>query len=131
MRLLFVALLLAGCASKELGDVQIKKMIIDYFTPYTSTTIAKPLDVNVLAKKKLSSDKIVAKVCYSFKFLTSYDRLVAKIKKDPNSFLARFDIGLVALYGRKFGNFHEGEVKTRCDTVEFERRYGKWMIKRI
>ena len=131
MRWIVLVFFLFGCSAKDLSDTQIRKMIIDYFTPYSTTTIAKPLDVNILAKKKLAPDKVVAKVCYSFKFLTSYDSLLSRIKKDPNSFLARFDVGLVALYGRKFGNFREGEVKTHCDTVVFERRYGKWMIKRI
>ena len=128
---LFIAAIFVGCTFGELTQEDIKKMVIDYFTPYTTIKIAKPVGVNVIRVEQKSKDSVVAEVCYSFKFLTSYKDLVATIKKNPHSFVAQFDGGLIALFGRKFGDFIEGEIKTRCDEVFFQRRYYRWMIKRI
>ena len=128
---LFIAAIFVGCAFGELTQEDIKKMVIDYFTPYTNIKIAEPVGVNVIRMEKKGEDSVVAEVCYSFKFLTSYKDLVAKIKKNPHSFIAQFDGGLIALFGRTFGNFVEGEIKTRCDEVLLQRRYYRWMIKRI
>ncbi len=131
MRYLLIALLLLGCATKELDLAYVKKAIIDYYTPYSSITIAEPLEVGVKWIKRLDDKNAVAKVCYTFRFKISYKELVHRIKKHPNSFVARFDVGLVALFGKKFGNFIAGDVKRRCDEVEFEHRYGKWVISKI
>ena len=134
MRRLFLLLLLfalLGCSSKELTKAKMADMLIDYYTPYSSTNIFVPQSVDILNVKKIGKDKVVAKICYQFRFLTDYKSLVDYIKKHPNSFLAKFDVGLVSLLGRKFGAFHKGEVKSRCDEVEFQNRHGAWMITRI
>jgi len=129
--IVFALLLFAGCGSKELTKVKIADMIINYYTPYSSTNILIPRFIDVVWIKKIDEKRAKAKVCYEFQFLIDYDKLVAYIKKYPNSNLARFDIGLVALLGRKFGSFKKGEIKSRCDEVEFGLRYGKWHIDKI
>ncbi len=129
--LLMPLLLLLGCGSKELTKAKMADMLIDYYTPYSSTNIFVPQSVDILDVKKIGENKIVAKICYQFRFLTDYKSLVDYIKKHPSSFLAKFDVGLISLLGRKFGPFHKGEIKSRCDEVVFERKYGKWMITRI
>ncbi len=106
-------------------------MVIDYYTPYTSIEIAKPLSVHVLWIKPVSKNEIHTKVCYQFLFEKSYKELVDYLKKHPNSFTARFDVGLIALFGRKFGNFQKGESKNRCDIVILKRKYFSWVIDRI
>ncbi len=106
-------------------------MLIDYYTPYSSTNIFIPQSVDILKVRQVSKNKVIAKICYQFRFLTSYESLVRYIKKHPNSFLAKFDVGLVALLGRKFGPFQKGDIKSRCDEVVFERKYGRWMITQI
>ena len=131
MRWIIVALLFVGCASKELDPATIKELVRSYFTPYSSFTIIKDLDVDVLWIKPLAPDRAIAKVCYTASFAIGYAELVERIKRRPNSFLARFDFGLVALLGRKFGNFRRGDRKSRCDEVEFARRYGRWRITKI
>ncbi|MRJ02699.1 MAG: hypothetical protein GXO19_03860 [Epsilonproteobacteria bacterium] len=131
MRWLLLILLLVGCSSKELKEEEVRRLLIGYFTPFSSIEIVQPLDVQVRSLKSLSSNRAVAEVCYTFRFLTSYSSLVERIKRNPNSFLARFDVGLVALLGRKFGNFSPGEIKRRCDRVELSYRYGKWVIDKI
>ena len=131
MRYLLILLLFFGCSSKELDPSYVKKAIVNYFTPYSSITIAEPVEVSVKSIEKRAPNRAIAEVCYTFRFKRSYKELVRRIKENPNSFLARFDVGLVSLYGRKFGSFVAGDVKRRCDSVEFERRYGKWVISKI
>ncbi len=134
MRRLFLLLflfLLLGCGSKELTKAKMADMLIDYYTPYSSTNILVPQSVDILDVKRIGENKVIAKICYQFRFLTDYRSLVESIKKRPNSFLAKFDVGLISLLGRKFGSFQKGEVKSRCDEVVFERKYGKWMITQI
>ncbi len=128
---IFVLLLFWGCSSKELTKVKIADMLIDYYTPYSSTNILIPRKIDVVWIKKIHSKKVIAKVCYEFQFLTDYNALITYIKKRPNSYLARFDFGLIALLGRKFGSFKKGEIRSRCDEVEFGLRYGSWKIERI
>ena len=129
--LVFALLFLGGCSQKELTKVKVADMLINYYTPYSSTNILIPRQIDVLWIKRVNEKKAKAKVCYAFQFLTDYDRLLAYIKAKPNSYLARFDFGLVALLGKKFGRFKKGEVKRRCDEVEFGLRYGKWHIDKI
>ena len=128
--ILVLALLFGGCAERELTKRSVADMVVNYFMPYSSTNILVPKSVDVLWIKK-EGDKARAKVCYTFRFLTNYSDLVAYIKKNPNSFLAKFDIGLVALLGRKFGDFRRNEIKSRCDIVYFERRKGSWVLTKI
>ncbi|BAF69672.1 hypothetical protein [Nitratiruptor sp. SB155-2] len=121
-----------GCSQRfVLTKRAVADMVIDYYTPYSSTNILVPQSVDVKDIKKVSETKAVAKVCYEFHFLTSYKQLVRYIKEHPNSFLARFDIGLVALLGRKFGNFVKGDVKRRCDEIVFEKKGSTWAITQI
>ena len=129
--IILVLLFFAGCGSKELTKVKIADMLINYYTPYSSTNILIPRSIDVVWIKKISKTKVLAKVCYKFQFLTDYDNLVNYIKKRPNSHLAKFDFGLVALLGRKFGPFKKGEIKSRCDEVEFALRYNRWRIEKI
>ncbi len=129
--LLLPLLLFLGCSSKELTKSKMADMIIDYFTPYSSTNIFVPQSVDILSVQKISDKKIMAKICYGFRFLTDYKDLIDYIKRHPNSFLARFDLGLVALLGRKFGDFQKGDIKTRCDSVEFTRKKSSWVISKI
>lgn len=129
--LLVILLLFAGCAQKELNKRVVADMVIDYYMPYSSTNILVPQEVHVLSLKKLSQNKAVAHVCYTFRFLTSYQNLVHYIKQHPKSFLARFDVGLVGLLGRKFGNFQKNDVLDRCDDVVFVKKYDKWSIEKI
>ncbi len=129
--LLFSLFLLLGCGSRELTKAKMADMLIDYYTPYSSTNILVPQSVDILDVKRIGENKVVAKICYQFRFLTDYRSLVEYIKKHPNSFLAKFDVGLISLLGRKFGNFRKGEVKSRCDEVEFQNRHGSWVITRI
>ncbi len=134
MRRLFLLVplfLLLGCGSKELTKAKMADMLIDYYTPYSSTNIFIPQGVDILKIKRVNENKVVAKICYQFRFLTSYKSLVDYIKKHPNSFLAKFDVGLIALLGRKFGSFEKGDIKSRCDEVVFERKYGRWVITQI
>ncbi len=128
---LTIFLLFAGCGFSELNEAKVKKMVKGYFTPYSSTKIATPLFIDVIYLKKLSDKKAVAKVCYQFRFEKDYEELVEYVKSHPHSFLARFDAGLIALLGRKFGNFRKNEIKSRCDLVEFEKKYNSWVISRI
>ncbi len=129
--LLVMALVFLGCAPQKLTKSRIADMVINYYTPYSSTNILVPQSVDVKEVKKIGENKVVAKVCYQFRFLTSYSDLVEYMKEHPNSFLARFDVGLVALLGRKFGHFVAGDVKRRCDEVVFEKKHGKWAITAI
>ncbi len=130
--ILFVSLLLLlGCSSKELTKVKVADMVANYYTPYSSTNILVPQKIDVLWLKKTDATHAQAKVCYTFRFLTGYNDLVDYMKKHPKSFLAKFDFGLVALLGKKFDGFKKGDVKSRCDIVTFERKYGKWVIRSL
>ncbi len=129
--LLVIVFVFLGCAPQKLTKSRIADMVINYYTPYSSTNILVPQSVDVKDIKKLNENKVIARVCYQFRFLTSYSKLVQYIKEHPNSFLARFDVGLVALLGRKFGRFLEGDIKRRCDEVVFEKKGGKWTITAI
>jgi len=128
--ILVTAFLLTGCEEK-LTKQKIADRVIDYFMPYSSTEILVPQGVEVLEVKEVEEKKRIAKVCYTFRFLVGYSQLVEYIKKYPNSFLAKFDYGLVALLGRKFGNFHKNDIKKRCDYVTFELKKGRWVITQI
>ncbi|BCD59858.1 MULTISPECIES: hypothetical protein [unclassified Nitratiruptor] len=130
--LLLIVLLFWGCSQKSvLSKRAVADMVSNYYTPYSSTNILVPQSIDVQEIKQLSETKAVAKVCYEFRFLTSYEKLVRYMKEYPNSFLARFDVGLVALLGRKFGHFVAGDVKRRCDEVVLEKKSGKWSITQI
>ena len=129
--LVILLFLLTGCAPKELNKRMVADMVIDYYMPYSSTNILVPQEVHVLSLKKLSQNKAIAHVCYTFRFLTSYQDLVRYIKQHPKSFLARFDVGLVSLLGRKFGNFQKNDVLDTCDDVIFVKKYEKWSIEKI
>ncbi len=127
--ILLVAFMVVGCEQKLTKRV-VADMVVDYFMPYSSTEILVPQSVDVLWIKK-EKNRANAKVCYTFRFLTSYQSLVDYIKAHPNSNLARFDVGLVALLGRKFGNFRRNEIKSRCDIASFERIKGKWVLRSL
>jgi len=128
--LALLLVLLSGCAHKSLTKSAVADMVINYYTPYSSVDILVPQSIDVLWIKK-EDRKAQAKVCYEFRFLTSYDALVGYIKKHPDSHLAKFDFGLVALLGKKFGNFRKNEIKSRCDIVTFEYKYGKWILRSL
>ncbi|MRI83711.1 MAG: hypothetical protein C6I00_04750 [Nitratiruptor sp.] len=129
--ILLLLLLITGCGERQLDEEEVAKLVAGYFTPYSSVEILEPLSIDVLSIKRLEADRALARVCYTFKFRADYGELVARIKERPNSFLARFDAGLIALLARKFGPFRKGDIKSRCDEVVLERRYGKWVIRRI
>ncbi len=129
--LLLVFVLMSGCGGRELSKTYIADQVVNYFMPYTSIDILVPQSVDVVSIEKISEHNAIAKVCYQFRFLTSYESLVAYIKEHPNSSFAKFDFGLVALLGRKFGNFHKNDIKKRCDEVVFEKKYGKWVLTKI
>ena len=129
--LLVSFLLFLGCSSKELTKVKVADMVVNYYTPYSSTNILVPQKIDVLWIRKQDANHAQAKVCYTFRFLTSYNDLVEYIKKHPKSFLAKFDFGLVALLGKKFDGFKKGDIKSRCDIVTFERKYNKWVIRSL
>ncbi len=124
---LLLAFFLGGCG--ELTKSKIADKLIDYYTPYSSTEILVPQAVEVLEVKDKEENKKIAKVCYTFRFLVGYLDLVEYIKSRPNSFLAKFDSGLVALLGKKFGNFKKNDIKSRCDYVIFEKKSGTWLIR--
>ncbi|WP_201338371.1 MULTISPECIES: hypothetical protein [unclassified Nitratiruptor] len=132
-RLFFLLLIfvLTGCGSRELSRVYVADEVVNYFMPYSSIDILVPQSVEVVKIEKVDEKRAIAKVCYQFRFLTSYESLVNYIKKHPNSHFAKFDFGLVALLGKKFDNFQKNDIKKRCDDVVFEKRYGKWVLTKI
>ncbi|BCD68437.1 hypothetical protein [Nitratiruptor sp. YY09-18] len=128
--LIVILLFLHGCAQKDLTKRVVADMVINYYTPYSSVDILVPQSIDVFWIKK-SGKKAQAKVCYQFRFLTDYHALVTYIKKNPNSHFAKFDLGLVALLGRKFGDFKKNEIKSRCDIATFEKKYNKWVLRSL